>query len=153
MGGHTVNVDPLARFSEEHQEALRALIRLEDAAAALERGDAPASALRTAGEVCTFLSSTVREHNDNEERALFGEIAEEAPVALFIEEHRTLRRLESDLEDALNGPSPDQDVPSIARSVVDLLRAHIEREDRVLFPMARALLGPDGLARVSRRLG
>jgi hemerythrin-like domain-containing protein len=36
---------------------------------------------------------------------------------------------------------------------VDLLGAHIRRENDVLFPMARALLSPAGLAEVMMRLG
>lgn len=152
MGGGAVINDPLARFAEEHRTTLRSLDRLEAAARALAQGDAPASALRAAGEVCAHLATAVRRHYDNEERALFGQIDEEAPVAPFVDEHRTLRRLETDLEAALDGPTPDQDVPPVAQSLIALLRAHIEREDRILFPMARAILGPEGLAEAARLL-
>ena len=147
-----MHTDPIARFEEEHQEMRRALDRLEVAAAALEQGDAPASALRTAGDVCSFLATFVLQHYENEERALFREITEEAPVTPFLEEHRTLRRLETDLEAALNGPTPDRDVPPVARALVPLLREHIERENEILFPMARGILGPDGLVQAARRL-
>jgi hemerythrin-like domain-containing protein len=147
-----VTNDLLTRFAEEHRATLRALERLEAAAEALAQGDAPASALRAVGEVCAHLTSAVRRHYDNEERALFGQIAEEAPVTPFVDEHRTLRRLEAELEAALNGPTPDQDVPPVAQSLVALLRAHIEREDQILFPMAREILGPEGLAEAARLL-
>jgi hemerythrin-like domain-containing protein len=36
---------------------------------------------------------------------------------------------------------------------VDLLRAHIQREDEVLFPLARELLGVEGLAKAAGLLG
>jgi hemerythrin-like domain-containing protein len=41
----------------------------------------------------------------------------------------------------------------VAHALVDLLKAHIQREDDVLFPMARALLGAEGLARAAELLG
>lgn len=84
MGSDAVAPDPFARFESEHEEALRALNRLESAADALERGERPAPYLETVHEVHTFLTTAVRQHNDNEERALFGLLDEEAPVALFV---------------------------------------------------------------------
>jgi hemerythrin-like domain-containing protein len=36
--------------------------------------------------------------------------------------------------------------------MIDLLREHIERENEMLFPLARTLLGPEGVALVARRL-
>jgi hemerythrin-like domain-containing protein len=152
MGSDAVALDPFAQFESEHEEALRALNRLESAADALERGERPEPYLETVHEVHTFLTTAVRQHNDNEEGALFGFLDEEAPVALFEQEHRMLRHLEDELGQALSGPSPATDVPAPARAMIDLLRAHIERENEVLFPMARALLGPDGIAMVARRL-
>lgn len=152
MGRHTVEPDPLERFESEHDEALRALNRLELATDALEHAERPEQFLATVREVHTFLTTVVREHNDNEEWALFGLLGEDAPVALFEEEHRTLRQLERNLAAALDGSDPAREVPSPARAVIDLLRAHIERENEVLFPMARTLLGPEGIETVARRL-
>jgi hemerythrin-like domain-containing protein len=43
-------------------------------------------------------------------------------------------------------------IAATALAIVELLRAHITREDEVLFPMARTLLGAEGLAAVARRL-
>jgi hemerythrin-like domain-containing protein len=43
-------------------------------------------------------------------------------------------------------------VPRIARGIVELLRAHIQREEEVLFPMARSLLGDEGLKVAAMRL-
>lgn len=152
MGRDTLNLDPFERFETEHAEALRALDRLERCAEALERGEHPAAYLGTVSEVHTFLTTAVRAHNENEERALFSVLGEDAPVAVFEEEHRTLRQLERDLGRALDDPDPAATVPPTARATIDLLRAHIARENDVLFPMARALLGPEGVAIVARRL-
>jgi hemerythrin-like domain-containing protein len=151
MGYHTVT-DPLVRFSMEHEQALAALDRLERAAVALAARDPAEPHLRTVREVCETLVTTVREHNENEERVLFPLICEDAPCQLFEEEHVALRELEQRLQQALDGPHPERDIPPVAHALVDLLKAHIEREDQVLFPMARALLGEEGLARIARML-
>ena len=147
-----MSVDPLGRFEAEHVEALAALDRLEAAAVALEGGEAPDRHLGVVREVHAVLSGAVREHNENEERVLFPLLGDDAPTAIFVEEHLTLRQLEHHLRRAADGPDPRRRVPPLAHQIVELLRAHIARENDVLFPMARALLGAEGLALVARRL-
>ena len=143
--------DPLVRFEAEHQEALVVLGRLEGAAVGLRRGGDPAPHLTTVLEVHAFLAGAVRTHNDNEERALFPLLDEDAPVAIFIEEHQRLRGLEAELARAARQGDATA-TAAIAFELIDLLRNHIAREDEVLFPLARERLGPAGLARVAARL-
>jgi hemerythrin-like domain-containing protein len=76
---------------------------------------------------------------------------EDAPLGPFLEEHGILWRLEADLAGALDRKDRAR-VARLALEIVDLLRTHIRRENEVLVPMARALLGADGLAIVARRL-
>ena len=152
MGGDTVNTDPIRRFEAEHEVALAALERLERAAAGLRAGEAAEVHLASAREVHGLLTGAVREHNEAEERALFPLLGEEAPLDAFLEEHQTLWSLESDLAAAIDRTDRDR-VARLAYGIVDLLRAHIRRENEVLFPMARALLGAEGLATVTRRRG
>ncbi len=147
-----MTADPLVRFAMEHEQALAALDRLERAATALDHGDPAEPHLRTVREVCDTLATTVREHNENEERALFPLLGDEAPCEPFRQEHVALRQLEQRLDAALDGPTPERDIPPVAHALVDLLRTHIQREDEVLFPMARGLLGPEGLERAGRLL-
>ena len=144
--------DPLGWFGMEHEQALAALDRLERAATALAAGEAPDPHLRTVRQVRETLTTTVREHNENEERALFPLICEALPCEPFRQEHVRLRALEQRLDHALEGPHPERDVPPVARTLAELLRAHIRREDEVLFPAARQLLGAEGLERVASRL-
>jgi hemerythrin-like domain-containing protein len=152
MTGHVPASDPLTRFEDEHHHALGELERLERAAEGLEDGEDPTEHLETMRQVHTFLSTAVREHNENEERALFPLLGDEAPTGVFEEEHVRLRTLEHELSEALDGPHPTASAPMVALALVDLLRGHIDRENHVLFPMARGLLGPEGLARVERIL-
>lgn len=144
--------DPLRRLEAEHRDALAALARLEQAAAALEAGEAAAPHLAVAREVYDLLTTAVRRHNENEERALFPVLGEDAPTHFFEEDHRVLRSLEHQLAAALAAPDAATRVAPVARTIVDLLCGHIQREDEVLFPMARVLLGSEGLARVAARL-
>jgi hemerythrin-like domain-containing protein len=152
MGGRPLTADPLARFAAEHREALAALDRLERAAAALAAGGPAEAPLRTVREVRETLCTTIRAHNESEERALFPWIDDALPCEPFRQEHRTLRELERRLDDALAGTRPERDVPPVARTLAELLRDHIRREDEMLFPAARELLGAEGLERVRRLL-
>jgi hemerythrin-like domain-containing protein len=147
-----MNADPICRFEEEHEVALAALARLEQAAHALRHGGPVEPQFAVAHEVHGLLCGAVRQHNEDEERALFPALGDEAPLGPFLEEHQTLWRLEEDLARALDHREAEG-VARVSLEIVDLLGAHIRRENDVLFPMARALLGPEGLAVVARRLG
>ena len=146
-----MTADPLHRFEHEHEEALDVLTRLEQAALSLRVPGNPAPSLSSVREALAFLEGPVKAHNENEERALFPELGTAAPTAPFVDEHRVLWELEQALGEALRFSDPDV-VADTALELVELLRAHIERENDVLFPMARGFLGADGLARVARRL-
>lgn len=152
MASDTVQADPIRRFEAEHEIALAALDRLERAALALRAGDPAELHLATAREVHQLLCSEVRDHNEAEERALFPLLGENAPLDPFLEEHQTLWGLESELAGAIEEKRLVE-TSRLALEIVDLLRAHIRRENEVLFPMARAFLGPTGLEAVARRLG
>lgn len=143
--------DPLRRFAEEHRLALAALDQLEAAALALRHGVDRAANVVMMRELQRVLHIEVRSHNDAEERALFPLLEDQARVAVFAAEHRTLRELERALAGDLAGGDLSR-IAHTALEIVGLLRGHIEREDQMLFPSARAALGPDGLAEVVRRL-
>jgi hemerythrin-like domain-containing protein len=133
MGHDTVNTDPIRRFEEEHEVAL-------------------AAQFAVVREVHGLLCGAVRQHNEDEERALFPALGDEAPLGPFLEEHQTLWQLEERLARALDHREAEE-VAHVSLEIVDLLGGHIRRENDVLFPMARTLLGADGLAAVMARLG
>ena len=151
MGRDTVNADPIRRFEEEHEIALAALARLEQAGRALRHGGPIEPQFAVAREVHGLLCGAVRQHNEDEERALFPALGDEAPLGPFLEEHQTLWRLEEDLARALEHREAE-DVARVSLEIVDLLVGHIRRENEVLFPLARTLLGASGLAAVMERL-
>lgn len=144
--------DPFRVFEEEHQHALAELERLERAVEGLQIGERLDEHLAAVRHAHAFLSSAVRGHNEREEQALFPFLGEDAPTPLFVAEHEQLRTLERALLAALEGGDARHAVIEPALEVIDLLRAHIHREDEALFPMARAMLGEEGTARVARAL-
>ncbi len=146
--------DPIAVLMEEHQVYLR---RLRDVRASVRRWTEGARDRAGAPtEVATFAEFLATDvdgfHGQKEERALFPVLArhigrEEGTVGVMLEEHETLRhhpraiassapKLEADPEavEAWNA------VVTATEAVDRLLAFHIEKEDHVLFPMARELL-------------
>jgi hemerythrin-like domain-containing protein len=94
-------------------------------------------------------------HHAKEEGQLFpalfekGFPREQGPVAVMLQEHEFgrahVRAMAEAVEPAAGGePSAVQEFVSQARGYVNLLRAHIQKEDHILFPMAdRTLSGDD----------
>ena len=144
--GMDVMSDLLAQFEDEHKAALRQLDRLEAALIHLEIGEDAELHLMTVCDMHVFLTTVVREHNDAEERLLFGLFANRRLCELFESEHRQLRKLERQLEDELSGTDPVRGVQPVVRDIIDLLRTHIAREDFLLFPKVREMLESDGSA-------
>lgn len=147
-------IDPIQRFEEEHQHALGELEKLEAAARSLAAdaaGEAKVTQLDAARAAHAFLSTTVREHNENEELALFSVLGDDAPTEPFVEEHVAIRAMERRLLAAIDSQDAAE-TAAAGLAIVDALRDHIDREDNALFPMARDLLGPEGLLEVARRL-
>jgi len=94
-------------------------------------------------------------HHGKEEDVLFqrmierGFSRESGPVAVMLHEHTVGRACVSALRKAGDGSGPltaveTQLVLENASAFVPLLRAHIQKEDRILYPMAlRLLTGPE----------
>ena len=143
-------IDPLERFEAEHEDALAELNSLEAAALALDAGPSDEH-FEMIRRVHGALAGAVREHNENEELALFPLLGEAAPTEPFVDDHLALRTLERELIDAVERRNADE-VASLSLTIVEKLRDHIERENTVLFPMARDILGAEGLQEVARRL-
>lgn len=93
-------------------------------------------------------------HHAKEEDVLFGAMvaagvsSDEEPLSMMLEQHEEGRRLVSELADISElGPGPLSDaeqrtVALIARDYVTLLRMHIQQEDEIVYPMARARIRP-----------
>ena len=157
--------DPIAVLMEEHQAFLRRLqlFRIESRRLA----DAPSIGPRDPELVRAFAEFLLRDvdelHGRKEERALFPALAghlggEGGPIGVMLEEHDLLRGMHSSLVREAVRLEGDREHREAARSVaatageVDgLLSGHIDKEDRILFPMARELLSRPEMLEVARR--
>lgn len=103
-----------------------------------------------------------RRHHGKEEDILFAAMVEHGfprqagPIAVMLHEHDQGRALvgalaEKSAQDAPWSPEDRQDIADFAHGYADLLRAHIHKEDAILYPMAEQRLPADALERVSER--
>jgi hemerythrin-like domain-containing protein len=157
----TTNQSPTETLSAEHRVIERGLDCLETLARRA-RADG-ALDLRSAAEVLQFLRAFADGcHHHKEEQGLFralerrGVPSHVGPVAVMLAEHEegraAIRAMVAELEASQRG---DSDAAArfagAAEGYVELLRAHIDKEDQVLFPMADAVLREEDRAEVLRQ--
>jgi hemerythrin-like domain-containing protein len=135
-GDRSDETDPFARLERTHR-------RIEERLAALEAGEADAA------DVIEWLDRSAARHHDDEERSLFPRLAADAAFATILaalgDEHRAL-----DAATRALAASPAD--PTLAARLNDLYRAHIDREERELFPRARAALTAVVIEEIGREM-
>jgi len=137
--------DTLEALEEQHCELLDRLEATEKRLAALTTPFL---------ELLVYLEREVGAHFALEEQALFPVLARHPEVAAgalptMMEEHATLRARLGELGEALRHGSVASQV-ALVEAITDLLRAHIVKEDTVLFALARLTLSPDEQDEVER---
>jgi hemerythrin-like domain-containing protein len=101
-------------------------------------------------------------HHGKEEDILFAAMADHGfptqggPIAVMLAEHARGRALVGVLAEATQGEAPwtDEDRRRLAEAAQDygaLLRAHIHKEDAILYPMAEQHLPPEAMEEVGER--
>jgi hemerythrin-like domain-containing protein len=141
---------PTDTLRHEHVLILRALGVAEAAAGALARGDGPDDAFWT-GLVAWLRGFADRNHHAKEEQALFpamvkaGVPSEGGPIGVMLAEHVEGRGFIRAME--LGGPPR----AGAARAYVRLLRAHIDKENEVLFRIAESVLDDRAQAELAGR--
>jgi len=134
-------------LNTQHQDVLARLTHVEAGIMAADGFDlAPFAA---------YLEDEVAHHFAIEEHALFPLLArhlsqEQGPLAVMNAEHAAFRQLLAGLTSALRAGDRDAQ-RTHAAELVQLLRAHIAKEDQVLFPMAARLLSAGERDEVDRR--
>lgn len=142
-------MDPIDALYDEHEAALRELQRLRTAAQRLDEPDA----LPEMETALRFLEVEIRAHNQWEEDHLFPKLelllGPSGPCEMMRVEHRLLwdhyARVEPLVDAAKRGTAGADERAQLTRaalSIVDLLEQHIEKENEVLFPMAKRMLRP-----------
>ncbi len=145
---------------DEHRVIERVLDALEAGADRVDRGAAidPAFFLDAAEFIRGFADGC---HHHKEEGVLFvamnaaGMPTQGGPIGVMLTEHEEARALTRALRDgAQRMEAGDRvagaQVVNAARGYVRLLRAHIQKEDQILFPMADQLIPPSQHARVEQ---
>lgn len=144
-------IDPIDALYDEHEAALRELERLRVAAKSL---DGPqAAGLADLEAALAFLATEIRAHNAWEEDHLFPKLelytGPQGPCMVMRAEHRQLWDLYDRVGPVLTAVKEGRatqdetaQLSRIASAIVDLLVAHIEKENQILFPMARNMLRP-----------
>jgi len=152
-------MDAISLLMEEHQLILRALDALEAFASKVAQGGEDEAEL---GRFVRFIREFAdARHHGKEEDILFeamvaaGFPREAGPIAVMLMDHQAGRaRLAAMAEKAGQaGPWTDRDravVVDAARGYAELLRDHIMKEDRILYPMAQQRLHEEALEKVNR---
>lgn len=129
-------MDILARLSSEHDTLLPLIVDIQ---AAAEAGDNAALVARLkAGRAA--LTGELDAHIALEEDvafALIGQAMGEELVAPFRSEHTEIRTLR---DEVLAGADAGNVPVSLCLQLCDLIQAHMQREDAMLFPSARDAL-------------
>ncbi|MEX2116594.1 MAG: hemerythrin domain-containing protein [Bacteroidota bacterium] len=144
--------DPIKVLIREHNEGLLRLAVLENAAESIKMNGFSPEAFEQIAETIRWMNTEVRRHTEIEEKFLFPLIDRHIrPLADQVRgEHRDLWDLFNDLlravkeveEGRLHGTSI-RDIVAIAKSIVELLRTHVRREDTLVFPAVKQLLTKD----------
>ena len=155
------NIDPIARFMQEHNEALVQLSSLNKATTAIAEAGFTQDAYGKVLRAVEFIEVEVSVHNRSEEEALFPVLERyvEGPTALMREDHRVLkkefRRLRRAV-DRLGTHRADRaaatDLASVSRVIVQIFVNHIHKENHILFPLVQKFLTKDTLREVARRM-
>jgi hemerythrin-like domain-containing protein/uncharacterized protein (DUF2249 family) len=152
---HSHGGPPTQVLMEEHTLILQALDALERKIAQVESG-APADRayfekavefLRTFADKC---------HHGKEEHLLFKTMVERGfpreagPIAVMLHEHDIGRAFVRGIAEAAASPAVDRAavrrIIENGRGFIQLLRAHIDKENTILFPMADNVLSPEDQA-------
>ncbi len=135
----------IALLGAQHQEVLARL-------AAVEGTPGGSSDLAA---FLSYLEHEVMQHFTVEEEALFPILARhlslsQGPLAVMNAEHAAFRELLAHLAGAVRQADLAAQ-HTHARALIELLRAHIAKEDHILFPMASGMLSPDEQHEVDAR--
>ncbi len=155
------SMDPIETLMNEHRKILASLDALDVYANRLQDGSAPG--LADLGEFVRFIQEYAdRFHHAKEENILFETMVREGfpkeggPIAVMLMEHDEGRIHVKVLAEAVEaGAELEGDaiapIAAAAHGFAGLLRPHIQKEDQILYPMARNQLSPEAYQEVTNR--
>lgn len=148
-------MNPIEKLEAEHQNILKGISLLQEGADRLEKGD------KVSADFFRKLIDFIRNyadkyHHAKEEDILFVEMEKAGfptsggPVGVMLFEHDQGRGFVSRMADAVEKYDSGESsalstIVENAHGYIYLLRQHIEKEDKVLYPMAANALGDTGV--------
>lgn len=155
--------DPIQYLMEQHEEGIRQLDILGKEAKYIMDNGFKEDSFQELQNATRFIDEEIRNHNKKEEEILFPELErflpQGGPTTVMREEHQelwnTLDRLTSAIRVLKNNSKDEKAIKDMYNSavhIVGLLNQHIDKENHILFPMARRFLGNEGLKRVAEKM-
>ena len=102
-------------------------------------------------EFLLFTETFAEPHHHKEEQVLFPALEkkgipnEGGPIGMMLQEHEIKRGFVKDLKEAL-ADNKDEEMKTAAKSIISLLREHIDKEENILYPCAKDALTEEELA-------
>jgi len=128
--------DPVARLENTHRRMGDELTALEVAAHAGDR--------QGLDMALDFFASAAKRHHEDEEASLFPRLREDPGLVPLLDglaaDHRAHEEARREIEGLLRGSGDVQAVAASVARFVDMVRAHIEKEDVELLPAAERML-------------
>ena len=143
------DADPILILMKEHEEGLRYLKQLKEAAEQIKTNGFSFEAFENLAQAIRYIDIEIRRHNENEEKYLFPLMERHlnGSSEVMRSEHRelwrafnSLRTCVKDVEDMKIYATTIRDLVRCSESIVELLTSHITKENDVLFPMAIRIL-------------
>ncbi|HSP06307.1 MAG TPA: hemerythrin domain-containing protein [Acidobacteriota bacterium] len=130
-------------LSQEHQTVLKQLDLFEEALQKFDEGGIRGT--------MRFFDERIVLHRRKEEEVLFPVVGrhiglEHGPIAHMLEEHRIEKQRIEQIREALTrlpDPHAKESIRAAGYAILDLLRAHIEKEDTILFPLSEEMMTPE----------
>jgi len=159
--------DPFTQLGRSHRRLEERLDELVQASAAALSAETLATAREVARDVAGFFARAVQRHEEDEESSLFPRLRAHSELAPLLDklarEHREHQALHGRLDDALSalgaagdshaaGGEAMRELADVTDALVRAYRTHIEEEERVLFPAARAALDDAAIAAIGAEM-
>jgi len=141
--------DPIDTLIKQHEEAIELLGRIEEAVASIHDSGFSAKAFAQIADAVELIGLKVRQHCEKEEQYLFPLLeghVKDAPGRLRIERREIWHAFNDlvgsvkDVEDGRIHGTTMRELIQLAHIVVERFKSHIEKENTMLFPMAKRLL-------------
>lgn len=142
--------DTISILEDEHKHILKAIDVLEKVVNKNKLNEKDRRELREAAHIF----AEAEKHHEREEKVLFPAIEKKGvvgPTEVMREEHIELRKRKGQLHEASKKKFFDiENVKEPAQFIIDVLRAHIEKENNILYMIAREVLSKEEIAKMRK---